>query len=234
MSDIKRSKLTGKGSLIGLVVLAGAAALLASVQAWLSIALLPGVATVEELTVTGQQITPALTLIALAALAAALVLTIAGKGFRRVIAVLIVALGGGLAYSGVQAIVNPLDGASGALEGVSGIAGDAQASLVSSLTVSAWPAVTVAVGVVLALAGVLVLLFGSAWKQGGRKYESSTESKRARAAGTATGDRISDWEALSDGDDPTDGDDDFVDGDDAIDDAIDGGGDEGLGSGPRQ
>ena len=216
MSDGKRSKLTGKGGLIGLVVLAGAAALLASVQPWLHIELLPGVATVEELAVTGQQITPALTLIALAALATALVLTIAGRGFRRVIALLIIVLGGGLAYSGVEAIVNPLDGASGSLEGVSGIAGEAQSALVSSVAVSAWPAVTVAVGIVLALAGVLILLFGSRWKQGGRKYESSTESKRARAAGTATGDRISDWEALSDGDDPTD--DDYLD--DAISDEV--------------
>lgn len=213
MPETKRGTLTSKGALIGAIVLAGGAALLASVQVWLAVALLPGVATVEELQVTGQQMSPALTLIALAALAAALVLTLAGRGFRRVIAVLIVGLGAGLAYAGFRAISAPLDGASGQLESVSGISGEAQAGLVSSLDLSAWPAVTVAVGVILAVAGVLVLVFGSRWKQGGRKYESSGEAKRARAAGTATGDRISDWEALSDGEDPTDDEfDDDVDG----------------------
>lgn len=203
MSESKTGRMTKKSTLVGLIVLMSALAFLASVQQWLAVALLPGAATVESLSVTGQQISPALTLIALASLAAALVLMIAGKWFRWGIALLVIVLGSGLAFSGVQAILNPLDGASGQIEAVSGISGDAQSGLVASLDVSVWPALTVGIGAVLALVGVLVLLFGSRWKTGGRKYESGDASPRERTATAPTDDRISEWDALSDGGDPT-------------------------------
>lgn len=203
MSEERQSKLTSKATLIGFVVIAGAGALLSSVQSWLDIALLPGAATVERLAVTGQQISPALTMISLASLAAALVLTIAGKGFRRVIGVLIVALGGGLSYAGVRALIDPLEGASGSLEEVSGISGEAQSSLIDTMTVSVWPTITVIVGALLAIAGLLVLVFSPRWKVAGRKYETGGAA-RPRGATAPTDDRISEWDALSDGGDPTD------------------------------
>ncbi|KIP52465.1 hypothetical protein SD72_09535 [Leucobacter komagatae] len=193
---------------MGFVVLTGAVALLSSVQEWIDIAFHPGAATIEHLSVTGQQISPALTLIALAALASALVLTIAGRGFRRVIGLLIVILGGGLSYAGVRALIDPFDGASGPIAQVSGITGTAQSTLVESFNVSVWPTVTVVVGALLALAGVLVLVFGQRWKAAGRKYESGSGPARPRSATAPTDDRISEWDALSDGGDPTDDEDD--------------------------
>jgi len=48
---------------------------------------------------------------------------------------------------------------------------------------------------------VLVLVFGGRWKTAGRKYEA--EAGPARPA-TAEPDRISDWEALNSGQDPSD------------------------------
>lgn len=203
-SESKNNLLTGKRGLTTVVLLGGVLGLLASVQSWVHLKLLPGVATVESLSVAGKDISPSLTLVSLAALAAGLVLMIAGKGFRRVIAVLIVILGVGLSFTGVTVQVDALAGASASIEEVSGIAGSAQATLIDDITVTVWPIVTVVIGAVLALSGILVLAFGGRWKTGGRKYESSGENKRKREAGTATGDRISDWEALSDGDDPTD------------------------------
>ena len=226
MSEARTSKLTNKATLIGFVVLAGAAALLSSVQQWLDLEFLPGVATVEHLAVTGQEISPALTLIALASLAAALVLTIAGKGFRRFIGLLIIALGAGLSYAGVKVITDPFEGAGGPIEQVAGISGEAQSALVGTLTVSLWPTVTVVVGALLALAGLLVLIFGSRWKTAGRKYESGTGGKRARSATAPTDDRISEWDTLSDGFDPTDDIDaaDYTDAADDLDAAYDLGG----------
>lgn len=203
MAEERQSKLTSKATLIGFVVIAGAGGLLTSVQSWFDIAFVPGAATVERLAVTGQQISPALTMISLAALAAALVLTIAGKAFRRVIGVLVVALGGGLSYAGVRALTDPLEGASGSLEEVSGISGEAQSSLIESMSVSIWPTITVIVGGLLAIAGLLVLIFSPRWKVAGRKYETAGAA-RPRGATAPTDDRISEWDALSDGDDPTD------------------------------
>uniref|UniRef100_UPI003A84EB8D Trp biosynthesis-associated membrane protein n=1 Tax=Leucobacter sp. BZR 635 TaxID=3378705 RepID=UPI003A84EB8D len=104
MPETGPNKLTSKATLIGFVIVAGAFALLASVQRWIDLEFLPGAATVERISVTGQQMSPALTLVSLAALAAALVLTIAGKTFRRIIGGLIVLLGVGLSYAGLTAV----------------------------------------------------------------------------------------------------------------------------------
>lgn len=199
----RQSKRPGsKAILLGIVVLAGAGGMLAAVQEWAFVTFVPGSATVEELSVTGQQMNSALTLISLAVLAAALVLTIAGPGFRRVIGVLISLLGAGLALAALR---EPLTGASARIEEVSGITGDAQSALIDTMTVTGWPGVAVALGGVLVVAGICVAVLSPKWKQGGRKYEAASEVTRTRVPGAATGDRISDWEALSDGDDPTDG-----------------------------
>lgn len=195
---------TSKAVAIGLVVVGGGLALIASVQEWLRVDFLPGVATAETLSITGQKLNPALTLIALAGLASALVLTIAGRGFRRVIGVLVLLLGIGLAVLGAMTGANPVAGARKQIEEVSGIAGEAQEALLDGVTVSAWPGVTIAVGALLALGGVLILVFGGRWKTGGRKYESGDASPKSRGRVRAPGDRISEWDALSDGDDPTD------------------------------
>uniref|UniRef100_UPI003A8A6196 Trp biosynthesis-associated membrane protein n=1 Tax=Leucobacter sp. BZR 635 TaxID=3378705 RepID=UPI003A8A6196 len=50
----------------------------------------------------------------------------------------------------------------------------------------------------------VVLIFGGRWKAAGRKYESGGAQAKQRSATAPTDDRISDWDALSDGGDPTD------------------------------
>ena len=200
-----RKRPGSKAILLSLAVVVASLGLLASAQVWVRLELLPGAATVEALDVTGQDMNAAVTLISLAVLAAVLVLTIAGKAFRRVIGVLIALLGVGLALTGMR---EPLEGASTKLEEVSGISGDAQAALLNSMTVTSWPGVTIGIGALLVLVGIAVTVLSPRWKQGGRKYEAASEVQRKRVPGAATGDRISDWEALSDGDDPTDFEDD--------------------------
>lgn len=197
----KRFSLTGKPAVIAGVALGGGLALVVSMQQWVALKLLPGVATSEHVEVTGQNFNSGTTLIALATLAAALVLTIAGSAFRRVIGVLIALLGLGLAAIGIFAQFAPIDGARRQIEEVSGISGPLQDDLVSGTSVSAWPLVAAAIGLLLALLGITVVAVSGRWVTGGRKYESGDSVKRERTG--ATGDRISDWDALSDGDDPT-------------------------------
>ena len=115
------------------IALAGGVALYSAPQVWVSLSLAEGAAAFSQLEVTGQQVNQSLSPVAIAALASALALTIAGKAFRRVL-------------------------------------------------------------------GVLVLLLGGRWKAAGRKYEADSGSARPA---TDEPDRISDWEALNAGDDPT-------------------------------
>lgn len=188
---------------LGAIVLAAALALLTSVQRWLDIKFFTGVASAESLSVSGQELSPALTLLALAALASALVLTIAGPIFRRVIGVLVAVLGGGLAAIGLLTVTQPLAGARAAIEAVTGITGDDQFGLVRATVVSAWPTVAGLSGIVLVFAGLWIVIFGGRWFSGGRKYQPAEAGGRASSRGAAGSDRISDWDALSDGDDPT-------------------------------
>lgn len=198
-----KKRLSSKGVLIGLVVLTGALALLAGVQVWVRIVFFPGVATVEELAVPGQKVSPALTLIALAVLASALVLAIAGTAFRRVLGVLLGVLGAGLAVIGFTVWQTPLDGARGPVEVVTGLSGDAIYGLVDTVHATAWPAIMMTIGVVVVITGVCVIALSGRWKTGGRKYEASTPAPKRATTPDGESDRISDWEALSDGTDPT-------------------------------
>lgn len=190
---------------ITVIVLAAAVALAAATQSWLEIGLVEGAAAVSHLSVTGQKLNPSLSPVALAVLAAALVLTIAGPVFRRVLGGLLVLLGAGVAALGFLALTDPHEEPNAAVAEVTGIAGAAQQALIRSAEITAWPAVVAVAGAVVAVAGVAVLLLGGGWRTGGRKYEAQT-ARYAGAAGATDGgepDRIAEWDALSDGDDPT-------------------------------
>lgn len=202
-SAARGRRLTSKVLLLAVLALSGLLALLIGMQAWIDVAFLPGVATVEQLTVTGQQASGTLTLVALAVLASVLVLTIAGLIFRRVLGVLIVLLGSGLVVIGIRALQVPAESARAQIEAVSGIGGAGQSELISAITVSAWPIVAAALGVVIALAGVCIVAVSGGWKSGGQKYEASGTGTTPKKNSDAEPDRISDWESLSDGDDPT-------------------------------
>ena len=79
------------------VAVSGAVALYGATQVWVTLLLADGAAAFDRLEVTGQQLNQSLSPIALAALAAALALTIAGPAFRRVLGVLVALLGAGVA-----------------------------------------------------------------------------------------------------------------------------------------
>ncbi|WP_082305214.1 Trp biosynthesis-associated membrane protein [Leucobacter japonicus] len=177
---------------------AGALALLAGSQTWISF-MLDGTHSLES--VAGHDVNSAVSPIAIAIFAAALALTIAGRVFRRVLGALIVLLGAGLAALTISVVVRPLEAITGTITSLTGITGANTTSLVVWSQLSAWVWVCVAAGVIAALLGVTVVVWGGRWVTGGRKYDAS-----APTAATAAGqpDRISDWDALSGGDDPSD------------------------------
>jgi len=191
---------------ITVIALAAVVALAAATQSWLEIRLVEGAAAVSHLSVTGQKLNPSLSPIALAVLAAALVLTIAGPVFRRVLGGLLVLLGLGVAALGVLALTDPHVEPNAAVAEVTGIAGAAQYGLIRSTDITAWPMIVAIAGTIVAIAGVAVLLLSGSWRTGGRKYEAqgAREVGGAAVAVDDGPDRIAEWDALSDGDDPSD------------------------------
>lgn len=192
------------------VALAGGLALYGATQVWVVLRLVPGAAAFSTLEVTGQQLNASLSPIAIAALAAALALTIAGKVFRRVLGALIALLGAGIAAISWSVLGAPERAASGRLAEATGLAGSSQLDLIASSEQMPFIALTIAAGLTLAVLGVLVLILSGKWRSAGRKYESDGESATAGASAPAApkrrdenSERIDDWDAMNDGDDPT-------------------------------
>lgn len=193
------------------ILLLAAVALIAATQVWLNIELSEGVSAQGALTVTGQQLSPPLAPMALALAALALALTIAGRIFRFVLGALGVLLGAGIVALTLGVLSAPLDAAAGKVTELTGIGGsDATGiAVVASSQVTAWAAITATAGCLAALLGLAVLVWGRRWRSAGRKYETASNATSAAAADAAAEaqnperDRISDWDALSDGADPS-------------------------------
>lgn len=183
------------------IALAGSLALIGATQVWITLSLAAGAAASESLSVTGQQLNQSLSPVALAALATAIALTIAGKVFRRILGVLTVLLGVGIIAITINVLRDPGAAVASRLAEVTGLEGSVQAGLVTAIGVSPMVFVTLIAGVLLAIFGLPVLLLGGRWKTAGRKYESDAPTKRVESDEP---DRISDWEAQNDGFDPSD------------------------------
>ncbi|WP_309057938.1 TIGR02234 family membrane protein, partial [Streptomyces sp.] len=85
------------------------------------------------------------------------------------------------------------------------ISGDTAAA-VAGLTHTAWPYVTAGGAVLILLAGIVALRFGTSWPAMGGRYERAAGPRAARTARPADPDRPEElWKALDRGEDPTHG-----------------------------
>ncbi|MEU5217886.1 TIGR02234 family membrane protein [Streptomyces sp. NPDC020807] len=150
-------------------------------------------------TVTG--VPTALAIVGLAALFAVFAVRRTG---RTLVAALLALSGAGAALA---AVLGASDAAALDAEAAR-ISGDSAAT-VAGLTHTAWPYVTAAGAVLILLAGLLALRFGTTWPAMGGRYERSGAPRAARkatAGAAADPDRPEDlWKALDRGEDPTRG-----------------------------
>ncbi|WP_432148106.1 TIGR02234 family membrane protein [Streptomyces sp. bgisy029] len=152
------------------------------------------------LTADGRDVTgapAALAIVGLAALVA--VFAVRGAG-RRLVAVL-------LALSGLGAALSAWAGASDSSaldEQAARTTGDTAATI-DALTHTAWPYVTAVGGLLILLAGLLALRFGSRWPTMSGRYERDGTPRPRKAPRTAPDpDRPEElWKALDRGEDPT-------------------------------
>jgi hypothetical protein len=169
-------------------------ALLAWTQVWVVLDLGAGVA-VEARGEIAANTVPALAL-ALLALTAALALV--GRIPRMVLGVVQLGLGVGIAAASAAVVTDPVGRGGPAVTAVTGVDGDAGiAALVVASTVSGWVSLAVAAGVLAAVSGLMTALTAHRWPDRVRRYDTPDGS------GASRDDRLGDWDALSDGDDPT-------------------------------
>jgi len=181
-----------------LSLLAGAAfaglTLLAWTQTWFEIVLTDG----KSLSVTGEVAAPALTALALTGLVLVGSLSIAGPFFRVVLGSLQTLLGITVALSSVLAIVDPIGASGAAISEATGVAGVQRVDQVTSSATTVWPWLALLAGALLIASGIFVVATSKRWPGSSRKYSAV---RLAPADGTRSS--VDDWDALSDGADPT-------------------------------
>lgn len=194
----------GRGRAVVLVLILGLALFAASLPTWATGAA-PTMVGAQPVAIGGSQAAPGVPSAGAVVLVSALVLGLSGR-VTRVLAIIGVILGGALgAVSAAQFLADPAPALlreAGAITGVAQLDGDA--------AVTAFPTVALVVAVLVALAGIgLPFVLGS-WHRVGRRYEVGTATD---APDTAPQERpaagrlraMDDWDALSRGDDPSDG-----------------------------
>lgn len=150
--------------------------------------------------VSGQVAGGALSALALASLALIAALAIAGRFFRVVLGVLLAMLGVCVIAVSAFAIGNPVVAATSAITKATGVAGaQSVARLVTATTLTAWPVVAIVLGALMTLLGLAIAPTARSWPDSGRKYSRS----RLTEADTDAQDPVQEWDALSEGDDPT-------------------------------
>jgi hypothetical protein len=187
-------------SLLGLVVLS-ALSLLAWTQTWFTAQLsqTQNSPVVGIIDVSGEVAAPALSALALAGLALTAALAIAGVLFRYVLAVLNILLGVCIALSAFLALQDGVRASEPAVTQVTGIAGhESVRTIVSSAIPTAWPIVTLVLGLGFVVVGALVLATARRWPSSSKRYrtvavntaDAATDGSSPaddRSAGTTSG-----------------------------------------------
>jgi uncharacterized membrane protein (TIGR02234 family) len=192
-------------------IAAGAIILGTGAQTWVQASQISGLQG-TTVTATGNQAAAVVPAMALVGMAAGIALSMARRIGRWVASVLLVLAGAATAWASLQAALDPASAAHAQVSQTSGTTADAGA-----YAVTVWPWLTLVAGVLLALCGVAVLLFGRGWTTT-RRYDTAAAGRAGTAAGTArpadgqdtgpagdTGpvDEIDAWDDLSRGQDPT-------------------------------
>ncbi len=217
-----RSRLGGrlKYPTIVLALLAAGLVLTASTQTWYALRLSASSGHSGALSVTGTDAAPALAALSLAGVALAGALALAGRVLRYVLAVLGLVLAASIIGSTLSAMTDPTGTGIAVVTKATGIAGDSSVrAMVARVDPSAWPALSLVGGILLAAAAVAAAATAHRWPSASRRYGATRPASSAQRTPSAVHEGLSaadlrarardaaidDWDDLSRGDDPTTG-----------------------------
>jgi hypothetical protein len=176
---------------IGLVALL---TLLTTTQTWWTLHLAS-----RSLPIAGTVAGPALAALALCTLVLAAALALAGPVFRLVLGLLQLLLAVTIVLTTILSLTRPDQPSESAVQTATGIAGSTSIDhLIKSVTLTPWGFFAVALGVLAFLLGIWLLVTFRFWPAPSRKYQAV----RFQPA-DGPRDAVIDWDALSDGTDPT-------------------------------
>ncbi len=190
---------------VGVILLALALLGVVVAQQWVSLVLHAGAASAETLSVTGAQANAAMTPVLLAALVCVFVFAISRGAINYLLLLLLLLAGVAVSFFSAQVIADPLAAAHSAV--VSSTAITVADNAVRSSGVTAMPYIAAGAGCVIALVALLQAVFGRfsaavAAQSREDRYSRAADKRGAQPAVTDT-DRVSEWDQLSGGSDPS-------------------------------
>ena len=194
------SRWARKGTVVLAAIAASLAAFGTTTQTWLHVRLPQGDVQTPDIAVVGSEAAVAVTALALVGLAAALAASIAGRVARIVAAALLALSGAGIAIACAAVLADPYAAASSSIGEATGQVGQDAA-----VGATAFPALGLACGVLMAAAAVWLIVAGRHWRTS-RKYSAAAGPRKADGSPSDRGtvDEIDSWDQLSRGTDPTD------------------------------
>ncbi|CAN5353815.1 hypothetical protein BH11ACT3_BH11ACT3_16570 [soil metagenome] len=160
-----------------------------------------------NLVIGGSVAGGALLPVALASFAVVAALALAGTVFRVILALLESMLGISVIVVSLFSLSDPVTAGAPTISASTGISGpDSLHDLVIATQATPWPFVGVVVGILMVIAGLGVAATARTWPVSGRKYSrtrAAEDTPSDERADDRPGDAIHDWDALSEGDDPT-------------------------------
>lgn len=186
-----------------LLVLTGVAlaglTLISWTQVWFTLSLAGTSTAARTIAVGGDTAAPALATLSLAGLALVGALTLAGKLFRRILGVLEVLIGLSIVLSAVSALADPIRASAELVTKATGVSGTKSVGqLVTAITQSPWPWIALFLGIGIGVLGAALVFIGRAWPGSSARFRSAPLRGTAGSPAPA-----SDWDAMTDGGDPT-------------------------------
>lgn len=192
----RRPGFSTPGRVMAAGLLAAGAAFASALPVWMR-AEVSTVLETSTLDISGADAAPAVTALALVAVAGAVAVRIAGPLVRRLVAALVALAGVGIVVNALGVVADPQGAAVTEVSAATGTTAPANSYV---LTVMPWLAVVA--GVLVVLAGLWAFVVAPRWAVG-RKYDRSA-ARAARLASAEEPDDIDTWDSLSEGEDPTD------------------------------
>jgi len=190
-------KLTSARYLAMIGVLGALLGFWSATRTWITVDVAASSVQIPQIVIDGASAAASVTAVCVVVLAASLALLIAGKIARYIIAALSLLAGVSAIAAGAGALGDPQAVAATAVAEATGLAQNA-----GDYSVTAWPVIAIAAGVLMALQAVLTFAFARHWPTKASKYDRQA-AKSASVPKDASSRSIANWEQLSAGEDPT-------------------------------
>jgi hypothetical protein len=184
-------------------VLVSLSCLLAWSQPWVLLSsMLPASTGLQEF--SGETVAPALPGLVFLGIATLAVLAISGTVLRKILSVVLAFSGVGIFVIATNVISDPVQASISELSTISGINNDEElVSQVVNVSLSAWPFIASASGLVLTATAIVIFFTSAKWVSTSRKYDADSHRSSKLENAPQSEKNIAQWDTLSKGTDPT-------------------------------